>query len=243
MQEISITGSGRRLQANLFSASTNGHEERPAALLIHGWTSGQNRMFDLAEMLSTRSGITSLTFDLSGHGKSEGGIGMLSRKEFLDDVIAAYDVLASQSDVNTSKIGVVGSSFGGYLAALLTEQRNVSWVVMRVPADYPNEGFEEAKIPTAEDERSATYQWRSAQRDWNTTSALRAIHNFRGKVLLVESGNDDIVPHQTVQNYADAVVEKRDLRYEVMQDAPHSLTKYPELKSRFNELVFEWQAQ
>jgi esterase/lipase len=243
LQILIPVSSGRTLNANLFPVTESGNSKKPAALLLHGWTSSQDRMFDIAEMLSRRSGITCLTFDLSGHGKSDGEIGKHSRKEFLNDVIAAYNLLAAQPDVDLNNIGVIGSSFGGYLAALLTAHKKVEWLVMRVPADYPDEGFEEPKIPTPEDERSVNYKWRIAQRHWNTTDALRAIHNFKGKLLLVESGKDDIVPHQTIQNYADAMVEKRDLRYEIMQDAPHSLTKYPEFKAQFNELVFEWEKQ
>ena len=244
MEQVHIsTPSGRTLDGNLFQAPNNGQRKKPAALLIHGWTSAQDRMFGTAEMLSTRSGLTCLTVDLSGHGKSEGKIGDLSRKDFLDDVVSAYDFLASQSDTDTSNIGIIGSSFGGYLAALLTAERQLAWVVMRVPADYPDEGFGNPKIPTPEDDRSAIHQWRTTERDWNTTDALRAIHGFRGKLLLVESEKDDIVPHQTVQNYADAMVEKRNLVYEVMQGAPHSLTKYPEFKAQFDELVFGWEKQ
>ena len=244
MEQIHIsTPSGRTLEGNLFPAPNNAQSKKPAALLIHGWTSAQDRMFGTAEMLSTRSAITCLTIDLSGHGKSEGKIGELSRKDFLDDVVSAYDFLATQSGIDTSNIGIIGSSFGGYLAALLTAQRNLAWVVMRVPADYPDEGFENPKIPTSEDDQSSIHQWRTTERTWNTTNALRAIHGFQGKLLLVESEKDDIVPHQTIQNYANAMVEKSDLWYEIMQNAPHSLTKHPEFKAQFDELIFEWEKQ
>lgn len=198
-------------------------------------------MFDLAEILSSRSDITCLTVDLRAHGKTEGTIGNFSSKDFLDDVMAAYDFLVVQPNIDPSRIGVVGESFGGYLASLLSAQRKLAWMVLRVPADYPDEEFNLPKIPTLAQDRPAVSQWREQKREWGATAALRAIHAFRGKILIVESENDDLVPHQTVQNYGDAVSEKRDLRYELMKDAPHSLSQHPDIKKQFNEMVFEWE--
>lgn len=241
MREVKIFSGNETLMGTIFDAPEGGLAPKPAALLIHGWQSAQDRMFDTAEILSQRSGITCLTVDLKGHGKSEGKIGEHSRKDFLNDVIAAYDFLVAQPNIDTSKIGVLGSSFGGYLAPLLSSKRKVVWMVLRVPADYPDEGFETPKVPSTGDERPGVNDWRGQKRNWDATAALRAVHDFHGKILIVESENDDLVPHQAVQNYMDAVTEKRDLRYELMKGAPHSLTKYPEFKKQFNEIVFEWE--
>ena len=241
MREVKISSGNETLVGTLFDAPEDGFTQKPAALLIHGWQSAQDRMFDMAEMLSQKSGITCLTIDLKGHGKSEGKIGEHSRRDFLDDVIAAYDFLVAQPNVDPSKIGVLGSSFGGYLAPLLISKRGVAWMVLRVPADYPDEGFETPKIPSAVDERSDVNHWRGQKRSCDSTAALRAVHEFHGKILIVESENDDLIPHQTIQNYVDAVSEKRDLQYELMKGAPHSLTRYPEFKKEFNEIVFEWE--
>lgn len=244
MEEVHITTkSGRTLNGNIFRALNDGLGAKPAALLLHGWTSGQDRMFDMGEALSTRAGVICLTIDLGGHGKSEGKIGELSRKDFLDDVLAAYDFLATQSDVDASKIGVLGSSFGAWLAAMLTAERKVNWVVMRVPADYADDDFEVPKQIVNEEKRSSAYAWRTHARNSDATAALRAIHNFRGKVLLVESENDELIPSQLVKNFADAVVEKRDLRHEVMKGASHSITRAPEHKSKFVEIVLDWEKQ
>jgi esterase/lipase len=244
MEEVQITTTaGRILNGNIFRALDDTGGAKPAALLIHGWTSGQDRMFDMAEALSMRSGITCLTIDLGGHGKSEGKIGELSRKDFLDDVLAAYDFLVAQPNVDMSKIGALGSSFGAWLAAMLTAERKVNWVVMRVPADYPDDDFETPKQVVNEEKGSPAYEWRTHSRSWDATAALRAIHNFRGKVLLVESENDELIPSQLVQNFANAVVEKRDLRHEIMKGASHSITRTPEHKAKFVEIVLDWEKQ
>lgn len=235
MQEVQIPSSCGTLQGTLFHADSDAMQQ-PAALLIHGWTSAQNRMYETAEMLSKRATITCLTVDLRGHGRTGGDLDALSRKDFLNDAIAAYDFLALQEGIDKNRMGVLGSSFGSYLAALLTAQRKVAWVVLRVPADYPDEGFEEPQSKQTDDG-----MWREQPRSWDATATLRAVHNFHGKVLIVESENDELVPRQTLQNYKKAVRDEKDVQYVVMKSAPHSLTKHPELKKKFNEIVFEWE--
>lgn len=241
MQEVSIPTLDGVLSGNFFAAPAATENQNAAALLIHGWQSGQDRMFETAEMLSKRSGIQCLTFDLRGHGKSQGVIGQFSRKDFLDDVLAAYDFLIKQPSINPDKIGVLGSSFGAYLAPLLSARRKIAWMVLRVPADYPDGDFEQPKMPGGDN--TAVNEWRAQPKNWDATEALRGVHNFKGKILIVESEKDDLVPHQTVQNYKDAVSEKRDMQYVLMEDAPHSITKFPDLKRQFNDIVFNWEKQ
>ena len=59
----------------------------------------------------------------------------------MDDVLAAYDYLSSIDGVDSKNVSAVGSSFGGYLATILSAKRKVRNLALRVPADYPNEAF------------------------------------------------------------------------------------------------------
>ena len=184
-------------------------------------------------MLSTEMGAACLTVDLRGHGKTGGDLELFSRKDFLDDVLAAYDFLTLQENVDKTRMGVVGSSFGGYLAALLTARRSLSWAVLRVPADYPDEGFMESKALAPDD-----MGWRYQERAWNTTDALRSVHSFGGKLLIVESEKDEVIPRQTLLNYQDAT--QGSATYITMKNAPHSITRHPDFKREFNQTVLQW---
>ena len=77
-----------------------------------------------------------LTFDLRGHAQTQAQYESVSREDSMRDVLAAYDFLAAQHNVDSDAIAVVGSSYGGYLAALLTALRPVKWLALRVPALY-----------------------------------------------------------------------------------------------------------
>ncbi|MBM3256723.1 MAG: alpha/beta fold hydrolase [Candidatus Liptonbacteria bacterium] len=236
MQPVQIPIGDVQLNGTLFCPEKL-EGKAPALLSIHGGgKSNQERAFEIAKLLSAM-GVIVLTFDMHGHGKSPGELPQLSRKDFLDDCIAAYDFLAAQEKVAKEDITVLGSSFGAYLAALLTKEREVSRLILRVPADYPDEGFETPDVEKAEKEMGT---WLAQAKEWKETKTLRALHEFRGKVLLIESEKDEEIPHQTIENFKAAVEEEGQLTYVLMKDAPHSLRDKPELQRELEKIVVDW---
>lgn len=238
MQEISFTSGPYTLSGTLFSPQTEGR--RPALVCLHGWTSCQDRYFSLGEAAAQR-GYVCLTIDMPGHGKSEGTLETLSRKEFLDSVVAGYDYLANLPNVNSERIFVTGSSFGGYMTALLAAERPCAGLVLRAPADYPDEGFKESQYAKAntfyENENVIGTKWKQEVHGPTETASLRAIHAYKGPVMIIESGNDELVPALVLQGYAQAVPSPSNLTYTVMEGAPHSLSSDPKRKEEYANLV------
>ena len=236
MKDIDLQVDGLQLKAQLFASNTVS-SKRPGVLLIHGWESAQDRMFGLAEELMELEYVC-LTVDLRGHGKSEGDYKAYSRKEFLADVVAAYDFLSTQEEVNPEQIVSIGSSFGGYLSALLSAERNLSGMVLRVPADYRDAGFDAPHF--SQRKESDHSEWKNRLHAHDETAALRAVHSFKGNVLVVESECDELVPKTTVESYRNAVSDESKVTYVVMKDAPHSISKYPEFQKEFAKIVISW---
>ncbi|MFM2415036.1 MAG: hypothetical protein RI911_729 [Candidatus Parcubacteria bacterium] len=230
--------SNKRNIASRYFPNQNGTSAGKAILCIHGWQSRQDRMWMLAEKLNMQ-GYAVLTFDLSGHGASGGDIQTLSRADFLEDVVAAYDALKKES--NADSIYVIGSSFGSYLATLLSAERTVGGLVLRVPADYPDEGFSDVHIKNASSDEK--FPWRNQARNFDGTRSLRALHMFQKPALIVESELDDVTPHQCIQNYANAVTDISLLTHTVQKHAPHSLTAHPELQNEYESIVCAWFAE
>src|SRR3954462_11319163 len=113
----------------------------PGVLFVHGWGGSQQQYLTRAREVAAL-GCVCLTFDLRGHAETKSQHATVSRDDSLRDIVAAYDVLARQPGVDTSAIGVVGSSYGGYLAAILTALRDVRWLALRVPALYKDSDWE-----------------------------------------------------------------------------------------------------
>src|SRR6201999_3794463 len=94
----------------------------PGVLFVHGWGGSQQQDLERAREAAAL-GCVCLTFDLRGHNLTENQRDTVSRADNLRDLLAAYDMFAARPSVAESAIAVVGSSYGAYLAAILSTLR------------------------------------------------------------------------------------------------------------------------
>ncbi len=233
MRAISFVSGGDKISGNLCEPT---RLSDVAFLFIQGWLGHQNvaAAGALADL-----GFTSMTYDMRGNGTSEGDLTKLSRVDFLHDAIAAYDYLKQQLGEHTN-IAVVGSSFGAYTAVLLSQKRPVFGLSLRVPANYPDEGFDKPQLEQKRVLGDFT-NWRHKKHTPANNRALRALHAFTRKVQIVEAGADEQVPHQVAEDYSNAVASKQQLSYSVMEGAPHSLVN-EQLSAEYVDLLRQWAA-
>jgi pimeloyl-ACP methyl ester carboxylesterase len=208
----------------------------PGVLFVHGWGGTQERYLARARDIAAL-GCICLTFDLSGHAASRARFASVTRENNLQDLIGAYDLLASQRGVDTGRIAVVGSSYGGYLAAILTSLRAVHWLALRVPALYVDSGWEMPKLQLRKEQNLDA--WRQTIVPALENRALRACADFRGDVLLVQSETDHLIPPAVISNYREACVNARSLTYRVMKGADHGLTD-ERMRRAYTALLFNW---
>lgn len=233
---ISFESEGQKVAGSLFSPEKS-NAKNPGVLIMHGWQGNRASYVEVAEKFAAM-GLSCLSFDFRGHGESAGDIDILSRKNFLNDAIAAYDTLSRVENVDLANISAIGASFGAYMAAILSEKRPLRSLAFRVPADYPDEGFDQPGImPSGQ---AALTEWRSHVRNYEGSEALRGIHQFKGDLLIIESEKDAMVPHETIQSYMDAAPERKRVSHILMKDAPHSLGKLPKLKAEYEQDMLKW---
>ncbi len=208
----------------------------PGVLFVHGWGGDQRQYLARARAIAAL-GCICLTFDLRGHAQTHTQHETVSREESLRDILAAYDFLAAQHNVDSDSIAVVGSSYGGYLAALLTAQRPVKWLALRVPALYKDSEWSLPKFKLRTEQDLAKYRLQPVSPE--ESKALRACHAFTGDVLLVESEHDDVIPHQVVVNYREACKSARSLTYRLIEGADHGLSDEA-MQAAYRELLVKW---
>jgi dienelactone hydrolase len=229
---VRITVRGGHIAGMLVSPASR----MPGVLLVHGWGGSQQQYQELTKSLASLRCVC-LTFDMSGHEATKSRRETVTREDNLADLVAAYDFLAAHPLVDRTAIAVVGSSYGGYLAALLTGLRPVSWLALRAPAIYKDTEWRMPKQQLRREQALAQYRQQTLAVAENR--ALGACADFRGDVLLVESGRDRIVPRAVLLNYRRACVNALSLTFRTISQADHALSD-PHSRSSYATILRRW---
>ena len=228
--EISVDG--QRIAGTLVAPATL----IPGVLFVHGWGGSQEQYIARAREIAAL-GCVGLTFDLRGHARTDSQQETVTREDNLNDAFAAYDELIAHPSVDASAIAVVGSSYGGYLAAILTTLRPVKWLALRVPALYKDANWALPKKQLHKDADLHAYRRRHVRPQDNR--ALKACAAFDGDILIIESQNDDTVPHQTIKNYLEASKRAHSLTYRVIESADHGLSEQAAQRA-YTSILVNW---
>ena len=209
-REVVIRSGGRDLAGHVFDPG--GAPSSGAGLLfVHGLRSDQAGYRRRAQVASAALGAVCLTFDLSGHGKSQGDLDELTPREHLADVLAAYDVLTGNAPVGTGRVGVCAASYGAYLAALLVSRRPVERLLLRAPALYADDDLD-----------TPLGRRRASRADVRAPVLFQGLAGFGGDIMVLESERDEVIPHAVVEAYLEAFPRAR---HDVIAGATHALTE------------------
>lgn len=205
-------------------------------LFLHGYNSSKVGYLEYARALAKqRSGVAALAIDLAGHGSSGGDFNTLTPREYLDDVVGAYAYLENSGEVDPARIGVVGASYGGYLAALLAAEKKPKSLLLRAPAIYPDTMIDVARESVDKEE---VEEFRTSLASSTPTNlAIDTIRDFDGIVTIVESENDESIQTSVIDTYVN--VSKNGL-HKIIPGAKHSLVGVE--REVFKEMLLDWAA-
>lgn len=230
-QNIELQVDEDRLAATLATPAT----QVPGVLFVHGWGGSQERDLERARQIAAL-GCVCLTFDMRGHAATSSRHETVTREENLAEVVAAYDLLVSQPGVDPQSVAVVGSSYGGYLSAILTSLRPVRWLGLRVPALYKDAEWE---LPKRQLDRAALAEYRSRAVAPDSNRALQACAAFKGDVLIVASEHDHLVPHQTMLSYRAACGNAHSMTFRIIDGADHALSDEADRRA-YTSILVNW---
>jgi dienelactone hydrolase len=211
----------------------------PGVLFVHGWGGSQTQDLSRAREVAAL-GCVCLTFDLRGHRADATSHDTVSRAQNLDDLCACYDWLAAHPDVDAESIAVVGISYGGYLAAILSSMRPVRWLALRTPALYLDRDWELPKRRLHDDPELARY--RHSRVAAGSNRALRACLQFEGDALLVEAGRDEIIPREVIENYAAAFPRARSMTRRLVAEADHGFSDRT-AQRHYSDMLLGWMTE
>jgi uncharacterized protein len=210
-REVTFTNpkDGTKLVGTL--ATPFAKSKHPAVLLLPGsgaqdrdqTIAGHKPALVISDHL-VHAGLAVLRFDSRSAGKSSGNYFASTGNDFAADAIAGINFLQQQRDINANKIGLIGHSLGGTVAAIAAaESMDVKFVVflaapglidlenglIRTAATLKSKGVAEAEVQKT----LAAFKEMQAQIDAGADDAtLRTIFRDLIKAIYPEFPNDTV---------------------------------------------------
>jgi pimeloyl-ACP methyl ester carboxylesterase len=162
-----------------------GRQATSGVVLLHGADSRKESHFDFARACAG-GGLAVLAFDARGHGESPGPLDGRA----IDDVARMADLLRERAGIE--KVGLRGSSMGGYLALVAAAEARAAAVVAICPASAVglSVGVRAQRFGFAVD-RDAVVALLAGH---DETTAARALDAARVPLLLLHAEGDEVVP-------------------------------------------------
>lgn len=177
----------------------DGMEAAPAVILLHGFTGQhieQDRLFVQAARTLAGIGFAALRVDFYGSGDSDGDFEEFSVQTELDDAVVLLDWISAQPGIDPARIGVLGLSLGGCVAALLAGQDPrvralVLWNAVSIPSLHFDEIAQEGPDTYIVGGQRVSAQFLDTFYALDIAGALRP---YAGPALIVRGTGDDVVP-------------------------------------------------
>ena len=125
-----------QLDGTLISPSAG--TKHPAIILVHGsGPEDREYMLPFAHFL-VRRGITVLGYDKRGVGRSTGDWRTASFQDLAADVVAAFGYLKTRREIDSSQVGLLGWSQGGWIVPLaVTHAKGIAFLISVSGAGLP----------------------------------------------------------------------------------------------------------
>lgn len=247
---------GQRCHGMLHLPSSAG--PHPAVLLLHGFTGQRmepHRLFVLFARLLAEHGIAALRFDFRGSGESEGTFDQMTPSREVEDVVQAYAFLKARPEIDPSRLGLLGLSMGGMVAALSVARPELEFgaLALWAPA-HPTVWLGPLPMSTPAAQVWAAYRSRAERgeapelsydptnnhldfagnpvsigffEDLLSLEPFEAVTQHRGPALVVHGTADPTVPFQVGETYVRRLQSRGPAELHPIQGGLHTFERLP----------------
>ena len=206
----------------------------PVIILCHGFTTSKNNFTNTKlEKMFNEQKIATFRFDFFGHGESEGNFENITISEAVDNILNAIEYLKGKG---FSKLGLIGSSFGG-ISSLIAASKTDDLFVLALKSPVSNYLEKELQKRTKEEiekwksdgfvtringkgeEKRLNY---SFFEDFKNNDGYEAAKKVKIPVLIVHGDKDESVPIEQSKKTADIL---ENCKLEIITGADHTYTK------------------
>jgi dipeptidyl aminopeptidase/acylaminoacyl peptidase len=216
----------------------NAQGKVPVLIIFHGGPEGQSRpwLSTFVQFLTVEMGMAALVPNVrgsEGYGKAframDDGV---KREQSLEDIRATLDFIAAREDLDASRVGVYGGSYGGYMTLA-----TVAFFPERIQAAVDVVGI--SSIPTflentqayRRDLRRAEYgdeRDPAVRKVQERISPLNAVEKIRAALFVQQGANDPRVPQSEAEQIVRAVRARgSDVWYVLALDEGHGFARKP----------------
>ena len=231
-----LTSAGKTLRGVLHLPAAAPRDPAPAVVLFHGFTGNRMEshwMFVKCSRALAQAGVASLRFDFYGSGESDGEFRQMTLRGEIADGRAAVAFLRKQKGIDPKRVGLLGFSLGGAVAATLAPgvqaKALVLWSAVAHTARLGDIVTKTArKIPG----KPGAFEYDARElhprllEDVLKVEPIRHIARYKGATLIIQPEMDETVPISHARDFFHAAgSETKEVA--IIAGADHVFTAVP----------------
>lgn len=227
---------GKTLRGMVHLPAGAPNDRAPGVVLFHGFSGDRMESHWLFVKFSralAKAGIASLRFDFCGSGESDGEFREMTLRGEVADGRTAVAFLRSQAEIDPQRVGLLGLSLGGTVAAALAPGVKAKVLVLWSAVAHTARLRDLMKTYTKKIpgkpgaiEYDAHEINPRLEEDLLKVEPIRHVARFHGPTLIVHPENDDTVPVSHARDFFQAArSEVKDLV--IIPGADHVFTSVP----------------
>jgi pimeloyl-ACP methyl ester carboxylesterase len=188
-----------------------GRKGFPGVILFHGFTGDRMEshwLFVKCSRALARAGIASLRFDFSGSGESEGEFRRVTLQGEISDALAAVEYFRRQTGIDRERLGLIGLSMGGAVAASVAARTEAKALVLWAALAHTRQLRELAETTTTMipggkglREYKAHVVSPAFLKNIEKIDPLKSIAQFKQPTLIIHPEKDEILPVVHAQDF------------------------------------------
>jgi len=248
-RQIVFENKGQKLYGMLHLP--DGLKRAPAVVLFHGFTGTRvepHRIFVKMARELMANGIAALRFDFRGSGESEGDFVNMTVEGEISDGLKSLDFLQAQPELDPDRLGVLGLSMGGLVAACVAgRDARVKSLALWSALSLVEE------VTLIDEEHREAAQRQLAERGFidqagNLLGAafieelpkmrpLEEVARYRGPALIIHGTKDEVLDLRNALAYQKAIPGRKELH--IVEGADHTFNSH-EWEQEVLEVTRDW---
>lgn len=201
----------------------------PCVVFCHGFTGTRieaHRIFVKCARAICEAGIAALRFDFRGSGESDGRFEDMTIPGEISDALAALRFAQAQPEVAPDRIGLLGLSLGGCVAACAAARHSdlkalCLWAPVSDPGIFRAMGETELFKRNGRLDLDGNVVGRRFVETCVKVEPLAEVNRFTGPVLIVHGGKDETVMPVHAQRYREALTNAASVKLHIIEGADH----------------------